>query len=103
MMDVSHILFISLAMFLVGVIGVLFRRNALIFFLSIELMLNAANLLFVGFSRSTGNPIGQAWVFFVLVVAAAEAAVGLAILIQLFRFKQTVDIDQFSELKESHD
>lgn len=99
-MEMAHIVFISTAMFFIGVMGVLFKRNALIFFLSIELMLNAANLLFVGFSRDWGNQIGLIWVFFVLVVAAAEAAVGLAIIIQLFRIKQVVDVDQYNELKE---
>lgn len=98
-MDISLIIFISLALFFISIIGILTKRNALILFLSIEMMLNAANLLFVGFSRSWGNEIGLAWVFFVLVVAAAEAAVGLAIIINLFRSKQVVDIDQFNSLR----
>jgi NADH-quinone oxidoreductase subunit K len=89
----------SLALFMIGLIGVLFRRSVLIFFLSIELMLNASNLLFVAFSRQWGNQIGHAWVFFVLVVAAAEAAVGFAIIINVFRTKQVVDIDQYNRLK----
>lgn len=86
-------------MFSVGVVGVLAKRNALIFFLSIELMLNAANLLFVAFARQWGNQTGLVWVFFVLVVAAAEAAVGLAIIISLFRTKQVVDVDQYNVLR----
>lgn len=86
-------------LFTIGVIGVLLMRNALIFFLSIEIMLNAANLLFVAFARHTGNQIGLLWVFFVLVVAAAEAAIGLAIIINLFRSKEIVDVDQYNELK----
>lgn len=98
-MDISVIIFISMAMFAIGIIGVLANRNALIFFLSIELMLNSANLLFVGFAREWGNQVGLVWVFFVLVVAAAEAAVGLAIIISLFRSKQVVDIDQFNGLR----
>lgn len=98
-MDLSFIILLSVAMFTIGIIGVLAKRNALIFFLSVELMLNAANLLFVAFSRLWGNQIGLVWVFFVLVVAAAEAAVGLAIIINLFRTKQVVDIDQYNELK----
>lgn len=98
-MDLTLMIFISLAMFSIGVIGVLVKRNTLIFFLSIELMLNAANLLFVAFSREWGNQIGLVWVFFVLVVAAAEAAVGLAIIIHLFRSKNVVDIDQFNDLR----
>jgi len=98
-MDISFFIYISMAMFLVGIIGVLAKRNALIFFLSIELMLNAANLLFVAFARSWGNQIGLVWVFFVLVVAAVEAAVGLAIIINLFRSKQIVDVDQYDVLR----
>ncbi len=86
-------------MFVIGILGILAKRNALIMFLSIELMLNASNLLFVGFSRSWGNLSGLAWVFFVLVLAAAEAAVGLAIIINLFRSKQVVDVDQYNDLK----
>ncbi len=83
----------------IGIVGVLTKRNALIFFLSIEMMMNAANLLFVAFARAWGNEIGLLWVFFVLLVAAAEAAVGLAIIINLFRTKQVVDIDQFNYIK----
>lgn len=98
-MDITFFIYISMAMFLIGIIGVLAKRNALIFFLSIELMLNAANLLFVAFARSWGNQIGLVWVFFVLVVAAAEAAVGLAIIINLFRSKQIVDVDQYDVLR----
>lgn len=98
-MDISLFLFVSMAMFAIGLIGVIAKRNALILFLSIELMLNAANLLFVAFARQWGNEIGLVWVFFVLVVAAAEAAVGLAIIINLFRSKQIVDVDQYNELK----
>jgi NADH-quinone oxidoreductase subunit K len=86
-------------MFSIGLFGTLARRNALVFFLSIELMLNAANLLFIAFARLWGNEIGLTWVFFVLVVAAAEAAVGLAIIINLFRRKQMVDIDRYDELR----
>ena len=98
-MDISLIIFISMAMFAIGIIGVLANRNALIFFLSIELMLNSANLLFVAFARQWGNQTGLVWVFFVLVVAAAEAAVGLAIIINLFRSKQVVDVDQYDVLR----
>jgi NADH-quinone oxidoreductase subunit K len=98
-MDLSLSLIVSAAMFTIGIVGVLVKRNALIFFLSIELMLNSANLLFVAFANQWGNLIGLAWVFFVLVVAAAEAAVGLAIIINLFRSKQIVDVDQYNVLK----
>jgi len=98
-MNYPLMLYISLAMFTMGVIGILTRRNPLIFFLAIELMLNAANLLFVSFARQWENQIGLVWVFFVVVVAAAEAAVGLAIIINLFRSKQIVDIDQYNDLQ----
>lgn len=98
-MDITLYIFASMAMFWIGVIGVLTKRNALIFFLSIEMMLNASNLLFVAFARQWGNEIGLLWVFFVLVVAAAEAAVGLAIIINIFRSNQSVDLDQFNSLK----
>ncbi|MDP1834719.1 MAG: NADH-quinone oxidoreductase subunit NuoK [Chlamydiales bacterium] len=97
--DIQPLIIISMSMFFIGILGVLFKRNALIFFLSIELMLNASNLLFVSFSRFWGNPIGLAWVFFVLVVAAAEAAVGIAIIINVFRSKEVVDVDQFNALR----
>ena len=98
-MYISHYIYFSLAMFAIGMVGVLVKRNALILFLSIEMMFNSANLLFVAFARSWGNEIGLAWVFFVLVVAAAEAAVGFAIIINLFRTKQVVDIDQYNDLR----
>lgn len=98
-MDIPLIIFISMAMFAIGVIGVLVKRNALILFLSIEMMLNSANLLFVAFAYQWGNQIGLVWVFFVLVVAAAEAAVGLAIIINLFRSKRVVDVDQYNVLR----
>lgn len=92
-------IYISMAMFAIGIAGVLFKRNALIFFLSIEMMLNSANLLFVTFANTWENQTGLVWVFFVLVVAAAEAAVGLAVIINLFRSKNEVDVDQYNMLK----
>lgn len=98
-MDLSFAIFLSMALFAIGMIGVLASRNALILFLSIEMMLNSANFLFVAFAREWGNATGLVWVFFVLVVAAAEAAVGLAIIINLFRSKQVVDIDQYNVLR----
>jgi len=98
-MDINLIIFTSMAMFAIGIVGVLAKRNTLILFLSIEMMLNSANFLFVAFANQWGNQIGLAWVFFVLVVAAAEAAVGLAIIINLFRSKQVVDVDQFNDLR----
>lgn len=98
-MDITLTIYFSMALFAIGIIGVIVNRNPLIFFLSIELMLNSSNLLFVGFSREWGNQIGLIWVFFVLVIAAAEAAVGLAIIINLFRSKQEVDLDQYNGLR----
>lgn len=98
-MDIAFFIFLSLALFVIGIIGVLTNRNVLILFLSIEMMLNSANLLFVAFARMWGNEIGLIWVFFVLVVAAAEAAVGIAIIINLFRSKKVVDIDQYNVLR----
>lgn len=98
-MDLLLAIFVSMAMFAIGIVGVLAKRNALILFLSIELMLNSANLLFVAFAYHWGNQIGLVWVFFVLVIAAVEAAIGLAIIINLFRSKQIVDVDQYNELR----
>lgn len=99
-MDTSLLIFFSLAMFTIGLIGVLAKRNVLIFFLSIELMLNSANLLFVTFANRWDNQIGLVWVFFILVVAAAEAAIGFALIINLFRSKQLVDVDRYNNLGE---
>src|SRR3989304_1536556 len=92
-------LLLSAMMFTTGVVGVLIRRNAIIVFMSIELMLNSANLTLVTFSSYLGNSIGQLFVFFVMAVAAAEAAVGLAIIIALFRNKLTVNIDEINIFK----
>lgn len=102
-MDISLAIFFSLVMLVIGTIGVLIKRNALILFLSIELILNASNLLFIAFSRFWGNLTGMMWVFFVLVVAAAEAAIGLAIIVNMFHKKPIADIDQHDLLKESHE
>ena len=96
---IEYYLILSAFMFIVGVAGVLTRRNAIIVFMSIELMLNSANLTLVAFSSYLGNPIGQLFVFFVMTVAAAEAAVGLAIIIAIFRNKLTVNIDEINILK----
>jgi NADH-quinone oxidoreductase subunit K len=96
---VEYYLVLSAFMFFIGVAGVLTRRNAIIVFMSIELMLNSANLTLVAFSSYLGNSIGQLFVFFVMTVAAAEAAVGLAIIIAIFRNKLTVNIDEINILK----
>ena len=96
---IEYYLILSAFMFLVGVTGVLTRRNAIVVFMSIQLMLNSANLTLVAFSSYLGNSIGQLFVFFVMTVAAAEAAVGLAIIIAIFRNKLTVNIDEINILK----
>jgi len=92
-------LILSAVLFCIGVAGVLTRRNALIIFMSVELMLNAANLAFIAFSRFLHNVDGQVFVFFVMAVAAAEVAVGLAIIVTIFRQKESVDIDQINLMK----
>ena len=90
---------LSSVLFCIGVMGVLFRRNAIIIFMSIELMLNAINLLLVAFSSYWNDAAGQLFVFFVMVVAAAEVAVGLAILVMVYRNTGTTDIDVLNKLK----
>jgi NADH-quinone oxidoreductase subunit K len=86
-------------LFTLGVIGVLVRRNAIVIFMSVELMLNAANLVFVAFARSFNQLDGQLFVFFVMVVAAAEVAVGLALIVAIFRAKQSINVDDIHSLK----
>lgn len=90
---------LAAALFAIGVLGVLFRRNILVIFMSVELMLNAANISFITFARQIGSLDGQVIVFFVLAVAAAEVAVGLAIIVALFRRRQTVQVDELNALK----
>ncbi|MCZ7554885.1 MAG: NADH-quinone oxidoreductase subunit NuoK [Bacteroidia bacterium] len=99
MVPIHFYLIVSAIMFTTGVVGVLTRRNAIIIFMCIELMLNSVNLTFVSFSAFLGDAAGQIFVFFVMAVAAAEAAVGLAIVIALFRNKQTVSINDVNLLK----
>ncbi len=99
MLTVNHYIILSAILFGIGAVGVLVRRNPLIMFMSIELMLNAANLAFVAFSRYLNNLDGQVIVFVVLTVAAAEVAIGLAIIVAVFRAKATVDVDEASGLK----
>lgn len=86
-------------LFVIGLAGVLLKRNALSMFLSIELMMNAVNLLILAYARMRGDASGQVIVFFVIAVAAAEAAVGLAIFVALFRAKRTIDVDEIASLK----
>ncbi|MBI5710147.1 MAG: NADH-quinone oxidoreductase subunit NuoK [Candidatus Eisenbacteria bacterium] len=99
MIPISWSLALSAVLFVIGVIGVLVRRNALVIFMSIELMLNAANLAFVAFSRDMQSLDGQVFVFFVMTVAAAEVAVGLAIIVNMFRLRETVFVDEINLLK----
>ncbi len=92
-------IFLSTSLFCIGVLGVLFRRNAIIILMCIELMLNSVNMLLVAFSSYSGNSDGQVFVFFIMVVAAAEVAVGLALLASLFRHLGTTNIDMLNKLK----
>jgi NADH-quinone oxidoreductase subunit K len=95
----SWYLAISAMLFAMGALGVLIRRNPLIIFMSIELMLNAANLAFVAFARSFGVLTGQIFVFFVMTVSAAEVAVGLALIVIIFRNKHSINVDLMNSLK----
>ncbi len=95
----GHYLILAAALFTVGVVGVLVRRSLIVIFMSIELMLNATNLALVSFSRQHGNLDGQLAAFFVMVVAAAEVTVGLALIVNLFRLKASTDADQVDALR----
>jgi NADH-quinone oxidoreductase subunit K len=99
MVPLNAYLILSAVMFIIGAMGVVTRRNAIIVFLSIELMLNSVNLTFVAFSAFFGDATGQVLVFFVMTLAAAEAAVGLAIVIALFRRKQSINLDEINIMK----
>ena len=98
-MDLQSYLLLSATTFIIGVVGVLARRNAIIVFMSIELMLNSVNLSLVAVSAFLGDVTGQMLVFFAMTVAAAEAAIGLAIIISMFRNKQTVNLDDINIMK----
>lgn len=99
MLPVYYYLGLSAILFTLGALGVLIRRNAIVIFMSVELMLNAANLVFVAYARHFGELNGQIFVFFVMAVAAAEVAVGLALIVAIFRSKKSIDIDQMNSLK----
>ncbi|HNS62480.1 MAG TPA: NADH-quinone oxidoreductase subunit NuoK [Anaerolineales bacterium] len=99
MIPVDYYIILSAILFVIGVLGVLIRRNALIIFMSIELMLNAANLAIVAFGSVIKSFDGQIFVFFVIAVAAAEVAVGLALIVEIFKSKRSIDVDQMSSLK----
>jgi len=99
MLPVAYYIGLSAVLFTIGALGVLIRRNAIVIFMSVELMLNAANLAFVAFARNFGEMQGQLFVFFVMTVAAAEVAVGLALIVTIFRNKQSIDVDQMNSMK----
>ena len=99
MISTTYYLALSAILFSIGVSGVLLRRNAIVIFMSIELMLNSANLVFVAFAREFGTLDGQLMVFFVMTVAAAEVAVGLALIVAIFRSKASIDVDAVNLLK----
>ena len=98
-MPTSFYIALSAILFTIGALGVLIRRNAILIFMSVELMLNAANLAFVAFARYHQVLSGQIFVFFVMTVAAAEVAIGLALIVAIFRTRQSIDVDQMSSLK----
>ncbi len=98
-MPINYYIFLSIALFSIGIVGVLTRRNAIIIFMCIELMLNAVNLLMVAFSRYFGDSGAQVFVFFIMAVAAAEVAVGLAIIVMIYRNTRTIDIGFLNKLK----
>jgi NADH-quinone oxidoreductase subunit K len=100
MVPVTWYLWLAAMLFTIGLSGVLLKRNALIVMMSVELMLNAANLTFLAFARQTGDVGGHAIAFFVIAVAAAEAAVGLAVVIAIYRTRGTVNIDEVRALRE---
>jgi NADH-quinone oxidoreductase subunit K len=95
----EHYLVVSMLLFCLGLLGVIVRRNVLIIYMSLELMLNAANLALVAFSRFTNNLDGQVFVFFTITVAAAEVAVGLALIVALYRKRQTAHVEDLTTLK----
>ncbi|OGO62552.1 MAG: NADH-quinone oxidoreductase subunit K [Chloroflexi bacterium RBG_19FT_COMBO_55_16] len=99
MLPVSYYILLSAVLFSLGAVGVLIRRNAIVIFMSVELMLNAANLAFVAFSTMYESLSGQIFVFFVMTVAAAEVAVGLALIVAIFRTKHSINVDELSNLK----
>ena len=99
MVEVSYLVALSGVLFAIGAMGVLIRRNPIVIFMSVELMLNSANLMFVTFGRVYNELYGQLFVFFVMTVAAAEVAVGLALIVTIFRTKNSIDIDLMNQLK----
>ena len=99
MISVYHYMILAAILFAIGTFGVLTRKNTIVIFMCIELMLNSVNLTFIALSRHLGNMDGQIFVFFVMTVAAAEAAVGLALIIAFYRNKESIDVDEINLLK----
>jgi len=99
MVPTYYYLGLSAILFVIGALGVLIRRDAILIFMSVELMLNAANLAFVAFARAYGAVVGQVFVFFVMTVAAAEVAVGLALIVAIFHTRQSIDVDELTSMK----
>lgn len=99
MVPISYYVGLSAVLFALGAVGVLVRRNLIVMFMSIELMLNAANLAFVAYARHYLSMDGQVFVFFVMAVAAAEVAVGLSMVVAIFRTRQSINVDDLSQLK----
>ncbi len=99
MIGVYHYMSVAAILFAMGTYGVLTRRNAIVIFMCIELMLNSVNLTFIALSKHLGSMDGQIFVFFVMTVAAAEAAVGLALMITFFRNRESIDVEQFNLMK----
>ena len=99
MIPLNYYLFVSAIMFSIGTIGVLTRRNAIVIFMCVEMMLNAVNLTFIAFSRYLGNIDGQVFVFFIMTVAAAEAAVGLALMIAFYNNRESIDVEDVNLMK----
>ena len=99
MVPIDYYVLLSAILFAIGALGVLIRRNALIIFMSVELMLNSANLAMVAFSSVLQSFSGQIFVFFVIAVAAAEVAVGLALIVEIFKSKRSIDVDQMNSMK----
>lgn len=99
MVQTDAYVMLSIVLFVLGAMGVMLRRNAILVFMSIELMLNAANLALVAFARQWGNADGHLFVFFVITVAAAEVAVGLALIVAIFRTKKSINIDEMSQMQ----
>jgi NADH-quinone oxidoreductase subunit K len=99
MVPIDNYIILSMVLFILGVIGVLLKRNAILVFMSVELMLNAANLALVAFARQWNQVDGHLFTFFVITVAAAEVAVGLALIVTIFRTKQSINIDELHQME----